>query len=99
MIGQSTHKMFTIIRSQPVVIKKAQQSKLEQFFFFFYFLGMHLQHIEVSWLGVKSEMQLLAYTTATATATWDLSCVFDLHHGSWQHRILYLFIFILFLLI
>ena len=36
-------------------------------------------------LGGKSELQLLAYTTATATR--DLSWVFDLHHSSWQCRI------------
>ena len=27
-------------------------------------------------------------TATTATATPDLSCVYDLHHSSWQHRIL-----------
>ena len=43
-------------------------------------------HIEVSRLGVKSELQLLAY--ATDTARPDLSHVCDLHHSSWQHRIL-----------
>ena len=36
-------------------------------------------------LGVKLELQLLAY--ATATETWHLSCVWDLHHSSWQHKI------------
>ena len=35
--------------------------------FFFVFLGPHLQHMEVPRLGVKSELQLLAYTSATAT--------------------------------
>ena len=39
-----------------------------------------------SQLGVESELQLPAY--ATATATPDLSHVYDLHHSSWQHRIL-----------
>ena len=38
---------------------------------------------EVSWLGVKSELQLPAYTTATAVP--DLSLVFDLRHSSRQH--------------
>ena len=33
-------------------------------------------------LGVKSELQLSVYTTATAT--WDLSCVCDLYHSSRQ---------------
>ena len=52
----------------------------------FVFLGLHPWHMEVPRLGVKLELQLLAYTTATATP--DLSHVFDLHHRSWQRRIL-----------
>ena len=56
------------------------------FFFLFVFLGPHLWHIEVPRLGVKSELELLAYTTATATP--DPSCIFDLHHNSWQCQIL-----------
>ena len=35
-------------------------------FYFFVFLGLHPQHMEVSRLGVKLELQLLARTTATA---------------------------------
>ena len=54
------------------------------FFFFLVFLGLHLQHMEVPRLGVQSELQLLAY----ATATFDPSHVRDLHHSSWQCRIL-----------
>ena len=42
--------------------------------------------MEVPRLGVESELQLLAYTTATATP--DLSCVCDLHHSSRQCPIL-----------
>ena len=34
---------------------------------FFVFLGLHPRHMEVPRLGLKSELQLLAYTTATAT--------------------------------
>ena len=41
--------------------------------------------MEIPRLGVKSEIQLLAYTTATAT--WDLSLVCNLHHSSRQHQI------------
>ena len=37
-------------------------------------------------LGIKSELQLPAY--ATATATPDLSHICDLHHSSQQHQIL-----------
>ena len=41
------------------------------FFFSFFFLGAHLQHMEVPGLGAESELQLWAY--ATATAMPDLS--------------------------
>ena len=37
------------------------------FSFFLVFLGPHPQHMEVPRLGVESELQLLARTTATAT--------------------------------
>ena len=47
------------------------------FFFFFVFLGLHMCHMEVPRVGVESELQLPAYTTATATP--DLNYVFDLH--------------------
>ena len=43
-------------------------------------------HMEVPRLGVQSELQLPAYTTATATQ--DPSCICDLHHSSQQRRIL-----------
>ena len=46
------------------------------FFLSFFFLGLHLQHMEVPRLGVKLELQLPAY----ATAMPDLSRVCDLHH-------------------
>ena len=38
-------------------------------------------------LGVQSELQLLAYPTATAT--WDRSCLCDLHHSSRPRRVLH----------
>ena len=41
--------------------------------------------MEVPRLGVKLELQLPAYTTATAM--WDLSYVCDLHHSSWTRWI------------
>ena len=34
---------------------------------FFFFLGLHPWHMEVPRLGIESELQLSAYTTATAT--------------------------------
>ena len=56
------------------------------FFFFFLFFVLHSWHMEVPRLGVESELQMLAYTTATATP--DPSCVCHLHHSSWQCQIL-----------
>ena len=50
------------------------------------FLGPPPRHMEVSRLGVKLQLQLLAYSTATAT--WDPSCICDLHHSSRQCWIL-----------
>ena len=46
----------------------------------FGFLGPCLRHTEVPRLGVKLELQLPAFTTATATP--DLRLVCDLHHSS-----------------
>ena len=54
--------------------------------FFLVFLGPHPQHMEVPRLGVKSELQLLAY--ASATATEDPSRVCNPHHSSQQCQIL-----------
>ena len=55
-------------------------------FCFVCFLGPHLQHMEIPRPGVKRELQLLAYDTATAT--WDPSHICNLHHSSWQCQIL-----------
>ena len=52
------------------------------FCFFLAFLGPQLWDMEVPRLGVKLELQLLAY--AIATATRDLSCICNLYHSSWQ---------------
>ena len=41
--------------------------------------------MEIPSLGVKSELQLLAYTTVTAR--WDLSWACNLHPSSLQHQI------------
>ena len=56
------------------------------FFFFFFLLGLHLRHMEVPRVGIESELQPPAYTTATAMP--DLSHVFNLHHSSQQCWIL-----------
>ena len=59
---------------------------IKKFLFYFSFLGPHLWHMEVPRLGVKSELQLLAY--ARATAMPDPSLVCNLHHSSRQCQIL-----------
>ena len=56
------------------------------FFFFLVFLEPQLWHMEVPSLGVESELQLQAYSTATIT--WDPNHICDLYHSSWQCRIL-----------
>ena len=53
---------------------------------FFFFLGLHPRNMKVSRLGVKSELQLLVYTTATAMPDPSHTC--DLHHSSRQRCIL-----------
>ena len=45
---------------------------------FFFFLGLHLQHMEIPRLGIKLELQLLA----TATVTQDPKHICHLHHSS-----------------
>ena len=56
------------------------------YFFFIFFLGPHPQQVEVPRLGTDLELQLQAYTAATATQ--DLSHICDLYHSSQQRRIL-----------
>ena len=52
----------------------------------FVFLGPHPWHMAIPRLGIWLELQLLV--CAAATAMLDLRYVSDLHHSSWQHRIL-----------
>ena len=52
------------------------------FFFFFCFLGSHLWHMEVSRLGVESELQFPAYTTAKETQYLSCICDYTTAHGN-----------------
>ena len=54
---------------------------------FIVFLGLHLWHMEALRLVVKLELQLPAYTTATATR--DQNWVCKLHHSSQQYWMSY----------
>ena len=69
---------------------KKMEHDLELFYFlfiyFFCFLGPYPWHVEGSSLGIESELQLPAYTSATATQ--DPSSICDLHHSSLQCQIL-----------
>ena len=59
---------------------------MRSIFIYFSFLGLNTPHMEVPRLGVELELQLPAYATATATS--EPSCIFDLHHSSGQYQIL-----------
>ena len=58
------------------------------FFLFFWLFRMHLWHMEVPTLEGEKDLQLLAYTTATATAPLDTRRICNLHSSSWQRRML-----------
>ena len=47
-----------------------------------------MRSMEVPGQGLKLELQLPDYATATATATQDPKLVCDLHHSLWQRQIL-----------
>ena len=62
------------------------KSTVQFFFFFLFFFRPYLQHMEVPRQGVEWELQLLAYTTATATP--DPSHICDLNPTSRQCQII-----------
>ena len=47
-------------------VSRLEVRMLDLFIYFLSFLGPYPQHMEVPRLGVESELQLLAYATATA---------------------------------
>ena len=55
------------------------------FFFFCLFLGPHLWHREVPWLGLELQLQLLAYTTAHSNAGSLTHCVGP---RDWTHNLM-----------
>ena len=74
------------LQGHPQSLYPVSQTLISFSFFFFIFLLSHPWHMEVPGLGVKSELQLPAYTTATAPP--DLSSVCNLLHSSQQWLIL-----------
>ena len=95
--GWSSNQMFSCFRtlifklvllSAKVIAQSSFWALTDSFpflFFFFSFLRLYLRHMEVPSLGAESELQPPAY--ATATATPDLSHIFNLHCSSQQHQI------------
>ena len=81
---------YSVTKLKVLVIFNSSTSQLRSwtdfFFLSFVLLGPHPWHMEVPSLGVSSELLLPAYGRVTATP--DLSCIGDLHHSSWQPRIL-----------
>ena len=57
---------FTMIETSLVSWANVQRYLDLVYPFFVFFLGPQVQHMEVSRLGVESELQPLAYTTARA---------------------------------
>ena len=79
-------KSFRSLRNYRTYMYHSMLNGSKCLYIYIGFLGPHPQHIEAPRLGVESELQLPAYTTATVMQ--DLSCVSYLHHSSWQRWIL-----------
>ena len=67
-------------------VKSEFQVNNTGFCFLFFVKGPHPRHMEIPRLGFESELQLLAYSTATAIP--DPSPICNLYHNSGQCRIL-----------
>ena len=76
--------LFSCVGHLYVVFRKMSIQVLCTFFFFWFFRATPMA-CGSSRLEIKWELQIPAYTTATAT--WDLSCVCDLRHSSLQCQI------------
>jgi len=77
------NKYWILVNIHAEVCTDVQSTSI--IFFSFFFLGLHLWHTEVPRLGIESELQRPAYTTATAMP--DLSRIWDLHLSSQQCRV------------
>ena len=50
--------------------------------FYFLFLGLHLKHMQVPWLGVRLELHLPAYTQPQQCQIWATSATYTTAHGN-----------------
>ena len=71
---------------KPKIVSTKVERDFPSVIILFIYLFFKGKHMEVPRLGVQSEPQLPAYTTATATP--DTSHIYNLHHSSWQLQIL-----------
>ena len=87
-LGQVYSEAFLEVTSGCLLEKRVNMVCFVFCFFVFFFPSFRAasRHMEFPRPGVKLEQQPPAYTTATATR--DPSRICDLHHSSWQRRIL-----------
>ena len=83
---EAAPSLLAKLRLTPALPSLSISGFLCLFFSFLFFLGLSQRHMGVPRPGVKSELQLPAYTTAPAT--WDPSHICNLHHSSRQRLIL-----------
>ena len=68
--------------SSGCLLNKTSLSNFRWVFFFLVSLGMHPQHVEVLRLGIQSELQLLAYTTATKCEIQATTAIYTMAHSN-----------------
>ena len=86
-VGTAVVQIRSLAWELPPAVDAEKKVELKFFFFFFFCLFRAVPSAYAfPRLGVESELQLLAYTTATAT--WDPNTICDLHHSSQQLWIL-----------
>ena len=66
----------------------ARISQLYYYYYYYYFVFSRAAHVAYESSQARGLIGAQPPAYARATATWDPSHVFDLHHSSWQHRIL-----------
>ena len=76
------HRVCTILQSHQHGPQLLSFFKIYLFILPFVLLGPHPQHMEVPRQGVESELQLPAYTTATATPDPSASATYTTAHGN-----------------
>ena len=86
-IWKSVSRQFTWVKdykTEKMVIPKPYKYQYIFCLFVFFLRTIPMAHRSFHTRG-ESGLQLLAHSTVTATAMWDLSCICDLQH-SWRQR-------------